>query len=65
LKDVSIKISQSLYEIEEARGDLNSLYDHMAYSTGAIKDDLRGLDVAIEILSKISTQLVREENDGF
>lgn len=60
-----MQIPYSFYEIEEAKVDLDNLYNHMVYSSVAIKEDLRGLDVAITILSKISLQLSREENHGF
>ncbi|MFI5405120.1 MAG: hypothetical protein ACHQ1D_01265 [Nitrososphaerales archaeon] len=65
MKNVSVQLRQSFYEIEEAVNDLSQLYDHMVYSSGAVEGDLRGLNTAIEVLSKISRQMEREIADGF
>lgn len=59
---VEFELNKTFYEIEDAREDLDSLYDYMAYSNST-KEDLRGLDVAIEVLGKISKAIRR--NDGF
>lgn len=56
---VSFELNHSVYEIEEAKEDLDQLYEHMVYSGGAVEGDLRGLDVAIDILAKVSRQLSR------
>ena len=63
MNNVSIQISQSFWEIEDAREDLDSIYDYFSNSPTGTEEDLRGLNVAIEILSKISFQL-RSANDG-
>ena len=63
MKNISVQLRQSFYEIAEAHNDLCQLYDHMVYSNGSIEGDLRGLDVALEVLGKISRQMERELND--
>ena len=59
---VSFELNKTFYEIEDAREDLDSLYDYIAYSDST-KEDLRGLDVAIEILGKVSKAIRR--TNGF
>jgi len=63
MRNVSVQLTQSFYEIAEAHEDLVQLYDHMVYSGGAIEGDLRGLDVALIVLGKISRQMERELAD--
>jgi hypothetical protein len=64
MKNISVQLRQNFYEIAEAHEDLSQLYDHMVYSSGAVEGDLRGLDVALEVLGKISRQMEREELDN-
>lgn len=59
---VEFELNKSFWEIEDAREDLDSLYDYMALSNSSTKEDLRGLDVAIEVLGKVSKAIRR--NDG-
>ena len=57
MKNVTIELSQSYWEISDTLEDLDDLYNYLAVS--GTDEDLRGLNTAIEVLTKISYALRR------